>query len=456
MGFSKRMGVETLEQSSSAKGQVQERKAGTRILVLAFRVCVVIVFALAAYFAVRRGVAAWYFSRNDPHDVELAVRWDPQNPQYADALAHLVQFYSENPDPSRGVQLCETATRLSPYDAHYWADLGSAYDRAGRAGDALRAFETARRLFPESPDINWRLANFYVRARRTREALPLLKNVLLAGGVEDRQVFSLASGAGVETEEVTREMLPAQGPIFVDYLNFELAAGNLEAAGEAWSSLLKSGLPFRAADAFPYFDALIREREVDAAAEVWRELADCFPAEIRPRMSSRNLVTNGDFDFPILDGGFDWRVIPTAGATVRIQAADKSGAGGLLRIEFDGTQNPEYGAVLELIRVQPRTRYEFSAETRRDEITTDSGPRFEIFDEYDLKKLFVTTPNEVGSSDWSPIRLSFQTGPDTHLIVVRIARPASGKFDNKISGTLRVRHVTLVEGAMRQETANRE
>lgn len=451
MDSSKQIAVETRAASSSSAGLVKEHKQATRIAALAVRVSLVAIFAVAAYFAVRRGVAAWYFSQNDPHDVELAVKWDPQNPQYADALAHIVQFYSANPDPNRSVQLCETATRLSPNEAHYWADLGSAYDRAGRPKDAIRAFETARRLFPNSPDINWRLANFYVRTNRAREALPLLKKVLQAGGVDDQQVFALVAGAGIDPSEAAAEIFPARGGVFVDYLNFELASGNLQGAGKAWSSLLKSGLPFRASDAFPYFDTLIHNREPDAASEVWRELSDRFPAEMRGRTTTQNLVTNGDFDFPILNGGFDWRVIPTAGATVRVDAAEKPRSSGLLRIDFDGTQNLDYGAVFQFIRVRPRTRYEFSADTRLDRITTDSGPRFQIFDESNLKKLPVTTLNQVGSSDWSRVRVSFETGANTHLLVLRIARPPSSKFDNKISGTLWVRQVALVEQGMLQD-----
>jgi Tetratricopeptide repeat len=444
MMSSRRTVVETANEAAPSEELARATKPGPLIGALILRVCVIAALAFAAYVAVRRGVAAWYFSKNDPPDVELAVRWDPQNPQYADALAHLVQFYSENPNPSRSVQLLETATRLSPDDAHYWADLGSAYDQAGRREDAIRAFETARRLFPRSPDINWRLANFYVRAKRANDAVPLLKSVLEEQAVDDRQVFALADRAGLAANQVAGEMLPPRGQAYVDYLNFQLAAGNLEPATEVWTQLLKSQLPFRPGDAFAYFDALLRDKQVDAISQVWHELAGRFPKEIGPRTSARNLVTNGDFDFPILDGGFDWRVIPTDGATVRIDPAGKLHSSGFLRIDFDGRQNLEYGGVLEFIEVQPGARYEFSAEARADEITTDSGPRFQLYDEYSFQKLFVSAPNQVGTSAWTPVHMGFHTGPGTHLIVLRIARPASEKFDNKIRGTFWVRHVSLL------------
>lgn len=445
MSSSKQAVVHTADSFASADGEVRRARQGASIFALPLRICVVLVFVWASYFAVRRGVAAWLFSKNDPHDVELAMRWDPQNPEYPAALAHLVQFYSEDPDPNRSIELCERAVRLSPNDAHYWADLGSAYDRAGRANDAIRAFETARRLFANSPDINWRLANFYIRARRAKDALPLLKSVLGTGGIEDREAFSLVSSAGVDARDVLGQMIPARTTLFVDYLNFEIESGDVSAADEAWQALLKTGLQFRTGDAFPYIDFLLRNRQLDAATNAWREVAKRFPTEVLPRISPDNLVTNGDFDYPILDGGFDWRVVPVQGATVRIDTADKARPSGLLRIDFDGSQNPEYGAVFEFVRVRPNKRYEFSAEMRAQGITTDSGPRFQVFDDYDMAKLSVSTPNETGSVEWRDVELRFQTGPQTHLLIVRILRPASTKFDNKLAGTLWVRHVALRE-----------
>jgi Tetratricopeptide repeat len=428
----------------AAAGRAEQVPASS-ILAFGLRVCVFVACLFGIYFALRQGVAAWYFRDELPQHVETAAKWDPGNPQYADTLANLLHFYSENPDPERIVALCEEATRLSPNDAHDWSDLGSAYDWAGRPQDATRAFERALRLFPNSPEINWRLANFYVRTNRTNDALLLLRKMLLVEGVQDQQVFSLVSRTGAEPDAVMTKMLPARRSAFVDYLNFQLSSGNINAAGEVWAGLLKSGLGFEVGDAFPYFDALIRNHNVDAASEVWRELADRFPAEVRSRISPPNLAENGDFDFPILNGGFDWRVNPVEGVTVRVNSARGSRHSGSIQITFDGSRNVEYGDVFEFVPAQPGRRYEFSAELRPQEITTDSGPRFQIFDEYGMDRLFVSTENVVGDADWSRQKLSFRTGPDTRLLVVRVHRPASLKFDNKISGTISIRHVSLIQ-----------
>ncbi len=102
--------------------------------------------------------------------MQSAIRWDPYNAQYYDALATMRHFYADNENPNDQVKLYERATSLSPQNAQFWADLGTAYDWAGKGDDAGRAFERARGLFPNSPEIQWRLANFYARTGKTSQA----------------------------------------------------------------------------------------------------------------------------------------------------------------------------------------------------------------------------------------------------------------------------------------------
>src|SRR2546429_6392789 len=73
------------------------------------------------------------------------------------------------------------ASSLSPQNAHFWTDLGMAYDWAGNRNEAMRAFAQAIELSPNSPDINWKFANFCVRTGKTSEGLQALGKVLKIG-----------------------------------------------------------------------------------------------------------------------------------------------------------------------------------------------------------------------------------------------------------------------------------
>jgi Tetratricopeptide repeat len=407
------------------------------------RICLVLGLVYCIYVAGRQGLGAWYFRQRTPAAIQAAMKWDPGNPLYFDSLATLTHLYADAGNPEEIIRMYEASTRLSPQDALYWADLGSAYDWAGRPNDALRALDRARELFPNSPDINWRLANFYVRARKIPEALRALRKVLGGDSVSRRDVFLLASNATPDNEQILDEMIPADTAIFLDDLNFQMGKGDTAAARQTWDRFVKLNLPFELSQAFPYLDGLIRHRELDPLAEAWSLLATRFPTEIRPRHSAPNAITNGSFEFDALNGGLDWRVAPVEGAVARADSQEYSDGVHSLRIEFDGAHNLEYGQVFQYVPVQPGTRYRFSGDMRVKGITTDSGPRFEIYDAYDMGKLFYSTENLLGTSGWSAQHLEFKTNHDTRLLIVRVARPASRKFDNRIAGIVWIDHLNL-------------
>ena len=143
------------------------------------------------------------------------MKWDPDNPQYYDALGTLTHRYANGDSPNDTVELYEKTALLGPHDAQFWADLGAAYDWAGRTDEALSAFQRARHLFPNSPEINWRLANFYVRTGKTPEALRAMQAVLRGDSGEGRSVFALATRATGDTNAILA-ILPLQAPAEFD------------------------------------------------------------------------------------------------------------------------------------------------------------------------------------------------------------------------------------------------
>jgi len=413
-----------------------------QLFTFAIRICLALGLVFCICRVGRRGVADWYFRQESPTSVQSAIQWERDNPQYYDALGTFTHFYGSTKNLDASVPFYESATRLSPCDAHFWSDLGSAYDWAGRTNDALSAFKRALRLFPNSPEINWRFANFAFRTRRIPEALDALQVVLVGNSAAHRDVFRLAASATRDNRAIL-QMLPPQASVFFDYLNFEMEAGNVTAAEQVWLRLLQLKLPFDLRQAFPYLDALIQHHEPDRLVAAWSTLAERFPAQIGPLVNNSNLVRNGSFEHDILDGGFDWRIVPVDGAVVSMDLQDAFEGARALRIEFDGKRNLDYGHVLEYVAVLPNTQYRFSGALRVKGISTDSGPRFQVFDAFDMGKLFLSTENTVGTSGWSSQHLEFKTKADTHLLIVRVARPPSEKLDNLIGGTVWIDRVSL-------------
>ena len=408
----------------------------SRILLFAF------VLALIVFIA-RQGVASYYARQNRSDALEKAMIWDPANPVYPAALANLVHLYGRSPDPDEVLRLYQTAARLSSFDAGFTADLAQANDWAGRTNLALPLFQRAQQLFPNSPDINWKIANFYIRSGRIDEALPALKKTVSSNFIEKNQVFALSDRAGINSVTVLDRVLSPNIPAYFAYLNFETQRGNFSAAQETWNRLLSLNSPFEPKEAFPFLDALIKYHELDSASRVWSSLVSRFPDRIPSPASANNLITNGNLQADILDGAFDWRVFPVSGVAVNQDSSGPSADTRSLRVEFDGTQNLYYGSVLQFVPAQPRTKYAFSVFTRSQALTTDAGVGVQISDAYDTAKILGSTEPLIGTTPWLEQSFSFESPAETRLLIVRIVRLPSQKLDNKIAGAFWLSRVSL-------------
>ncbi|PYX25908.1 MAG: hypothetical protein DMG82_03565 [Acidobacteria bacterium] len=107
---------------------------------------------------------------------------------------------------------------------------------------------------------------------------------------------------------------------------------------------------------------------------------------------------------------------------------------------FDGYSVPEV-QIVQFIPVKPNTVYEFSAESRTEDIDTASGPRFAIVDA-STNSSYVLTDDTLGTSPWRLHEARFQTGPNTNLLAVKIVRDPPAPL---IRGKLWIDDVKLVE-----------
>lgn len=423
-----------------AAGQIRVER---RWLGPAIRACISLGLLYGAYLVSRQAISVWHFRRGSPEEIRKAIRWDPSNAEFWVARAHALQASLEGADVNEVVRLYETATRMSPDRARYWAELGAAYEWAEREEEARRAYERAQQLFPNSPDVNWKLGNFYARAGRIHEALRTLQKTLLGDPAMRRPTFDLTWRAGLESRLILDEMIPADTEILFAYLNYLAETQRLDEAGQVWTRLLERRVPVELQAAFPYLDRLIMHQRIDELGAAWAALAERHPTEIRRRRFDSNRITNGDFEGEILNGGLDWRVMPVDGVVVSVDSFNHFDGARSLKVSFDGARNVDYRQVVQFVPVQANTGYRFVGYMRVQGITTDSGPRFVVHDAYDSSRLLLSTENVVGSSNWSPQQLEFRTGTNTRLLAVVLTRPPSRRFDNLISGTVWIDHVSL-------------
>jgi hypothetical protein len=393
---------------------------------LAGRLALTLALTWCAWVVTTGAAASWHARRGKVESLERARQLDPAEARHAAALARARLASLDDSAADEAVALLEQAVALEPRDAAWWAELGAAYEFAGREADASRAYERAASLFPRSPQIAWQSGNFYLRSGRLAEALAAFRTTLEGDPQRRAAVFDLAWRSGAPDEQILERMIPERQDLLLFALDFLSARDRLESAGTVWRELRRRGWSAQPRPAFQYLDALLRNRRTDELSRVWQEV---YPAAA----DGSNLVTNPEFRADPLGGGLDWRIYPAEGARAFLAPAGEDGARAL-GVEFDGRENLRYTQTFQYVPVEPGRRYRFRVRVRGENLTTDSGPRVEVFDA-DAPGAFAwsTTP-VLGTAAWRQEELELRTGPATLVLVIRLARPPSRRFDSRIAG----------------------
>lgn len=146
----------------------------------------------------------------------------------------------------------------------------------------------------------------------------------------------------------------------------------------------------------------------------------------------RNRIFNGDFGRELGGGRMNWTLSPHPHVT----AARNGG----LALTFDGKENLSYGHLAQQTYL-PAGRWRLEAEAESEGLSTNKRPYFRIYDSFDPRRLDVSTP-------MAPDKMAadFTVPAGGSLVTVMLVRQQSEKFDNQITGTLRIRQVRIRGG----------
>jgi hypothetical protein len=416
----------------------------TRASKIAATVVIVAIF-LALVISSGRAYLAYMVSRTiSMSNLELASKLDPDNSEYHWRLGRMYQYGLTTADPERAVAEIEQAIRLSPFNAQAWLDLGAAEEFQGRVADAEACLQRADYLAPNLPGFQWAIGNFFLLHGNVTEAFRHFRVVLAGDDRYDSVIFSTAWKASGEGDKILAQLIPPKIGTELNYLDFLLSTRRNAEAAAVWARIASSGEAFPAGRLAGYIDSLIGARQAARAYDVWNTLRRKGLIPATEEETPQNLVINGDFEENPLNMGFDWRVAPVNGVYVGIDRTTFHSGGHSLRIEFPGNQNLDYHNVYEYVRVVPGRSYRLHAFLKAEGITTDSGPRLEVRDAYDRRRLDTYSEMLLGTTEgWSSLGVAFTAPAGTDLVAVGIARVPSEKIDSQIAGKVWVDDVTL-------------
>jgi hypothetical protein len=398
-----------------------------------------IVIGMYLPFAGRAYLAAHLAAKPDLPNIQKAIRLEPSNAEYRALLGRNLALYGASLDEA--ISDYRTAVRLNPYKARYWLDLAGAYQVAGRIDQQAQSVEQAVEADPTTPDVAWEAANFFLIRGNLGKALPYFRVVLANDPDAVDSALQLCWRATGDANQMFDLALPRRTDLYLSFLRLLVSKQEVAAAESAWDHLIGLQQIFPPKLAFPYFRLLLAKREVTAAKTAWQQLAQVDP-EIQPYLASReNLIVNGGFEEDLLNGGFDWWYESNQHSALAIDTDQFYGGTRSLSVTFDGRNAPNAG-IAQLIPVKPDTDYDFSAESRTQDIDSASGPRFAITDAYTPTSSYVLTDDLLGTNPWHKQQARFHTGPSTNLLMLEVIRQPAAPL---IRGKLWIDDVRLVE-----------
>jgi len=235
------------------------------------------------------------------------------------------------------------------------------------------------------------------------------------------QAISLCWKMRPDIDSLLANVVPPN--VYDSFLGFLISQNQTSAAAQVWERMFSAQMPLERSDLFAYVRYLIANQEVAQASLVWQQAANMAGlAAYQP--SSENLLVNGDFSMEVLNGGFDWLHQAPLGVSLALDPNDAHSSSRSLRITFDGPGISDAG-IRQLVPVEPNTSYEFSGFYKAQDMDGAGGPKFAIQDLYRETAFYMS--DDLRDSDfWRKADGTFTTGPDTHLLVLRIARVPAG------------------------------
>jgi hypothetical protein len=366
------------------------------------------------------------------------------------ALGRIYGFSAETFDPPLAVHSLLASLQVQPYDASGWMSLGNVYEIMYEIPKARQAFKNATIAAPTSTRVAWVWANFLIRDESGNgvETLHALKRIaeLEPGSLEN--VLRLGARTSIPMTDIYHQVVAPDVVSQLATINFSTQAKQYDVAALAWKALIsiaRSRPPLETLEVttsgeltrrnlLTYVNFLINEGRVESAESAWREFLEVIHYSVASS-DPANLVFNPRFEQEPLQSGFDWRMEPSRDFEFfRVPVSSGAPLGGQCAvINFAGKSNIDFTNVYQYVPVKPDQQYRFSAWAQSKSLTTDSGVYVEIVDAKSPTHSVKTTAM-VGTGNWTPLQADITTGPESKLLMIRLRRNPSDKFDNQLGG----------------------
>ena len=317
-------------------------------------------------------------------------------------------------------------------DPYVWAAYADSLETSGEVAKAGGAMDQSVTLGPNLPAVLIRAAYFDFTHGQFDRGAALSSKILGETSAFDPLIFSYLQYYRKGSGTILGAGIPAAKRPAGAWAAWIGKNGSEDDARKTWGWMMQNHLMDRPS-ALDLTWELWQRQFFRSAHELWSD----WLGPSRRDDSVGQLVVNSRFQDAADGSPFDWSIPRQAGVDV---SRDHDHG---LEIHFDGAENVKLHGVRQSIIVSPG-KYRFAAVIQSDDLTTDQGPFFHIFDPQDLGRVDVRMPPIKGTTARSTIQRDLAVPGGTEALTIQIERIASGRFDNKITGTLHVYEVSLI------------
>jgi hypothetical protein len=298
-------------------------------------------------------------------------------------------------------------------------------------------------VYPASAEVAFHYGNFLLREQQYPEAYAELRRAVRTDPTLLPLAVSRTWRSSEDVNQLLDNVLPANADAYLQALDFFAVIHQGEPALSVWQRLMGLRESFPLPRAFPFLEELIREDRADDARTAWLQALAAAGLPHDPP-ANQNLIWNGKFAQDLANGGLDWRWTPQMDVEMEIDGEPAPNGSRAVRLDFGGGSNLTLDSPAQYVPVEPGRTYHFHAFMRTEQITTESGLRFQITDPNHNGAANVETENLTGSHPWTSVDVELTTAPATHFLLVRLFRDPSRLFENKLEGAVWIADVSLV------------
>jgi Tetratricopeptide repeat len=374
-----------------------------------------------SFFGVRAVLAAHYVGLSTRTGFETAVRLAPDDPRMWYLLGRYWQFDPIEADTGRAIRAYRTSLGLNSLSADIWLDLASAYETEGEIDAARKAFLEAKHLYPVSPEVLWSYGNFLLRQNDLESAFAEFHRAIEENPQLGGEAVRICRHVEPDFNQILYRVLPPKAAAYLNAVWELTDEADTTDALKVWSKLFVLHSKLHSREVIQFVDGLLRGQQTSDAARVWGQAVTLMDL---PKMDdpAGSLIWDGGFETDVTGGGMAWRFGQHQSPVISYDHNVMHSGLRALRLDFDQKNISGFVDVCQLVVVEPKTAYEFTAWLRTKDMAEEGGIFFRIaMPGPQADPVFETTKLR-GTNEWTRVSMPWTSPDESHLAQVCLAR----------------------------------